>query len=96
MTLEETINSLLQNEVNPMTDNFLILSKMRRYPSRPSAAPYLANLDNRRLYCLKECQKRCPSVQVFVRLRVFEWRPEHYRFLKRDLQQASLGKSRQV
>lgn len=65
--LEDTIQALLNGSVDPQRDEWLVLEVVKK------DGRLLSN-DNRRLYCLKEYQRRrLEPGKVMVRIRVFYW-----------------------
>ncbi|CAJ1430174.1 unnamed protein product [Effrenium voratum] len=69
-TFEELWSGLRNGSVNPMTSPFLILTVVEKADSRGRRALY--SKENRRLYCLKEHQKRVGG-ELPVRVRILAW-----------------------
>ncbi|CAK8989678.1 Uncharacterized protein SCF082_LOCUS1914 [Durusdinium trenchii] len=69
--LQELIRALSAGRINPMTADFLKLTVVEKMDENGKRA--LFSKDNRRLYCLKEYQKRCGFKPVPVRVRILAW-----------------------
>ena len=63
-SLDETTNAIAAGQLNPLTADFLALDVVFL-----QGVPY--SIDNRRLCCLKEAQRRNPWRQIHVRAYVY-------------------------
>ena len=77
--LETTIKALLSRTIDPWTDDRFILPVVRRNG-------LLLSIDNRRLYSMKEAQRRAccsnPLAVMWVRARIHNWSPIYDKFLE--------------
>ena len=71
-SLEELIRGLISGRIDPLTAEFLKLTCVEKEDEYKRYA--LFSKDNRRLYCLKEYQKRCSFKPVPMRVKVLPWR----------------------
>lgn len=70
-SLEELIRSLMAGRIDPLEAGFLKLTVVEKKDENKRLA--LFSKDNRRLYCLKEYQKRINFQPVPVRCKVLPW-----------------------
>lgn len=70
-SLEELIRSLMAGRIDPLEAGFLKLTVVEKKDENKRLA--LFSKDNRRLYCLKEYQKRINFQPVPVRVKVLPW-----------------------
>jgi hypothetical protein len=79
--LEDMIEQLRRKTCNAETAKFLRLDAMLYKIHGPNSSPVLLAINNRRLWCLKEYQKRTHEV-VRVQLNVHTWPDVGLQFLR--------------
>ena len=72
--LEVVVDDLIRGTVKPLEDDWFVLDVVKRDGK-------LISVDNRRLFCLHEFQRRYPSKVVWARIRVKFWDSLFDRFL---------------